>query len=282
MNAPFHIDASKRVALLCGWPGDLNVLAKAASFPDEVRSVLVEGLGAHALGHNFAAFTHFCKPVKDDLGWVYRGYCYNRDESLPQLPLPNRRVIASPQAWGPPIPSTLWDAEPLDAVLRVLDGHASIAADHMTFPTAANMAEWVQAAWDDVFDAEDRDSYEHNILAGYMLHFVQDCCVPHHVLGVLLAGHSEFEAAIDDLWRTWAQNGRADQIITDELKRVKAGSSVRAVCEAAALDSRVSLGWLKFCKLAWAPGWAKLMEASMERALRRSVQVLRTLRPLPV
>lgn len=277
MNSAFHIDASKRVALACGWPGDVNLLARNAAYPDEVRAVLVEGLGAHAFGHNFAAFTHFCKPVEDEAGWSFRGYNYSRDASLPQLPLPDKHVTAEPYAWGPPILSTFWDDEPLAALLNVLEGHASTAADHLTFPTAANMASWVELNYEELDAAPDRSTDEQAILAGYMLHFVQDCCVPHHVLGVLLAGHSEFEAAIDDLWRTWAQNGRADRIIMAEQAKAIHRTPVRTICEAAALESRVSLGWLRFCRAVWAPGWTALMEAAMERALRRSTQLLRSL-----
>lgn len=279
MNAAFHIDATKTIAKFLGWGGHQNLLAKSAAYPDSVEAVEVEGLGLHYLGHNFAAFTHFCRPVGDGL---FRGYCYGRDPSTPHFDFPLRKVISHPTAWiigaggvGSAIGPHEWEQEPLTRLLRTLEGHGSTGVEDITFPTAAVMAEWV---WG-VSTMVDR-GLRTDVLVGYVAHFVQDCCVPHHAMGALLLGHSSFEALIGDLWRKWSVDGTA-QVLIDKAREqpIDPAKSVRTLCEEAATASVIAArrAWLYETVYPW--GWKVVAEESIRRAIAATVTVLRKADP---
>lgn len=206
-----HIDMTSFVADIVEWPGDRKLLARNAAFPDEVRSVEVEGVGAHIFGHNLAALCHFVRPVGE---YRFHGYCWKKDRSLPHIDLPNRVVNPKPGAWPFPIDYELERKEPLAVLIHTLDfpsTHGSIAADEVTYPTAAIMANWIECAFRDVRHVEEARRQEaRDVLAGWACHLAaQDPVVPHHAAGLLLDGHSAFEGEVDEQWARLRQSGEA-------------------------------------------------------------------------
>jgi hypothetical protein len=167
------------------------------------------------------------------------------------------------------------DSEPLTHLLRALDGRASICADDLTFPTAAVMAEWL---WGVLLGS--RDQKQTDALVGYAVHFLQDCCVPHHALGALLLGHAEFEAMLGETWIWWVNDGTADALIdkacAQKLDREK---SIRTLCEEAARVSLVSASRARLYQAVWRGGWVSYAQASIRRAIEATAMALRKANP---
>jgi len=232
-----HIDVTRAVLEALGWPGGkerVNRVACAAAFPDEVESIAVEHLGTHFLSWNFGAFTHFCRPVDPREG-IFRGYSYHRDWSCPQFEPPGCKVSARPGAWGWLMDAEAMATEPLSQLLRTLDGHASVSLDDLTFPTAATMAGWVESLLGRAGSLSSaRTEHAVDTLCGWALHFVQDCCVPHHVQGLLLGGHDRFEGEVAGIWRSRPELRDLSKLPRPSPHQVV---SLRAACEQAATSA---------------------------------------------
>jgi len=217
MQCAHHIDLTKLVAEAINWQGDINTVAKNASFPDEVESIRVDGQGHHIFGLNFASLTHFCKPnrVGKELA-NYQGYIWSVDPSIPlHANLPNTEVWSDADGWDVPGPMT--KLEPLSVLLDQLrkinpktkKPTGCTAADEISYPTAGWMADWCAGFYGKWPKHNDR-------LAGWICHFVQDCCIRHHAQGNMLYGHAEYEALLWSWWQGQRQSGKLS------VERVKA------------------------------------------------------------
>lgn len=284
MNQSTHIDMSLSVAEQVGWKGDKKLLARNAAYPDQVRCIEVEGYGAHVVGRNLASLAHFCRPINGQKPITYQGYCWMRDRSTPHIELSKRKVISKPAEWGFPTDEMTQDCEPLFDLVRTLTGHGCLEADEFTYPTAAVMAGWcekVMRILPPALYSGARRQEALDTLAGWALHFVQDCCVPHHVECLLLKGHSGFEGDCEERWREWRGGKEAVEILKAADVDAKAfNRQVRHICEANALASQCSpdkLGWYRWC---WRRGWNRLVDASLTRAARSSVEALRWLQKI--
>lgn len=277
MKSDLHVAMTKEAALAIGWRGDVNMLARSAVCPDTVPVIKVESLGSHLLGHNFASFTHFCRPISDADGTVFRGYNYKRDRSLPGLDLPDKTVSSNYVGWGDLLFLSQKEKDPLNVLLEGMKARGdSMALDEMTFPTAATMAEWFEGCTGRLgypaFDAA----------AGCTVHFLQDCAVPHHAMGLLADGHQAFEGDLSERFGELHAAGTVGEILklaADEMgPRFKMGC--RQICEFTARDAEISMFRLALCRSVWQPGWRALIDRCIERGLRATVAGLMRLQTL--
>lgn len=197
MKEAHHQEITEVAADIVGW-GDMKAECKSASFPDEIQAISVAGIGTRIFGCNLASLTHFCIPVHGNDRFT--GYCWHRDDSMPHIDLPDRDVSCNYMAWvrSYGLVSDYAEQEPLFQLIRVLrtpSTHGTTAADELTYPTAAVMAGWLaQAIEKKQFLNSGTD------IVGWCLHFVQDCCVPHHAKGFLLQGHAAYESNLYEHW----------------------------------------------------------------------------------
>ena len=283
MNGATHIDMTKVLAEAIGWKGDVNLLARNASFPDDARVITIEGYGAHLFGKNIASFTHFCRPVLGTEGVRFEGYGYKIDRSVPHFDLSNRKVVPAPKEWGFPIAqdeSLLLD-EPLAKLIATLTDPATkgcIEADELTYPTAANMAAWASKAAEKLRGGGQLSQKAIDTLAGWIMHFVEDCCVPHHAEGLCLKGHQGYEGDLEERWREMRGNGEAQKLV-DRVKpdSEKVQRMPRSICEGNALGSQCSPGMLGWYRWFWRRGWHRLIDQSIGRACRTGIEALRQL-----
>jgi hypothetical protein len=233
MNSSTHIDLTRLVAEEVGWPGDIKRLARCAYVPDEMECIKVGDLGTHFLGFDFSAWTHFCRPTGDGR---YKGYNHEYDKRLFGIfpPGVDLTVKSLSHKWVMALGSEVGTGEPLSNVISTLEGHGSLDADELTFPTAAVMAGWLELGFTSKANVSTLDD-----LSGYICHFVQDCCVPHHAAGTIFHGHREFEGAVESNW--WRMN---KQEARHEARLWKVGGqrSVRALCEEA--SERSNTEWV--------------------------------------
>jgi hypothetical protein len=105
------------------------------------------------------------------------------------------------------------------------------------FPSAASgCAFYARAA---VHWASVGDLVNWRICAGYVMHLLQDCCAPHHVWGVLLFGHAEWEDAMQAAWHEVLAEVLADRsfgehigkAVRNELQFLTGITSVAELCE---------------------------------------------------
>lgn len=271
MNRAFHIDATKQAALLCGWPGNVNLLASSAAWPDDVCCIAVEGHGAHLLGHNLASLTHFCRPITDPTETVFRGYNYHRDRSLPHLDLPDRTVTTIPTAWGAPLTRTEAEHDPFHLLIEKLstDFLTSRAADEITFTQAGVMAGWLGDCIDN--HADNQTAVDQ--LAGWLCHFAQDACVPHHAMGLLGLGHQGFEGDLDERYSERVAEGSILAALTASHPPLGA-TDLRTFVEGLACASTTSLWRLRLGRV-W--GWQGLIDGAINRALGGTFTLLQGL-----
>lgn len=278
MNISTHIDMTLTVLQAIGWEGDVKLAAKNAGYPDEVRSIEVEGLGAHVVGRNLASLAHFIVPYGEE---KFGGYCWKTDRSVPHLDLSKRRVVPKPEAWGFPVIPSFLANEPLMELVHdlTLPGHqGSIEADQITYPAASIMADWVFRLFDLwAHDGQtDKRQEALDTLCGWMMHLgVQDPSVPHHALGVLLDGHSAFESDVDECWNRMKASGETSELLktlvaSDNCPRTL---TARGLAEDLASSIKVSarrIGWYRWF---WRPGWNKQVRACVLRGLLGSVKM---------
>lgn len=128
-----------------------------------------EGEESHLLDRNLTSLQHFQR-LGDE------GYLWREDESLRpwqelgELGMRAVRMVVD----GASVP-----------VMRACERQRGVALCDFRFPSASAVADY----WSQFMD-----------MAGQVLHFVQDACVPHHAWGVLRWGHVEWEAAAADEW----------------------------------------------------------------------------------
>lgn len=277
MNVSTHIDVSKTVLEALAWKGDTNLAAKNAGYPDEVRAVLVDGVGAHLLGHNLASLNHFVVPYG---GGKFGGYCWKTDRSIPNLDITNRKVGGDPKAWGFPIIAPFDEREPFVRLIRdLIASGSSIQADEITYTSAAAMAEWCWNTY--LVWAKDSGSSKKqealDTLVGWMLHLgVQDPSVPHHGLGIMLRGHSAFEGDVDDEWRRMKGSGEVDKLLKTMVVADNTAGTPRALAEELATAS-ASVGYkrLGWYRCAYRRGWNKQVRTCVLRGLLGSVRLVK-------
>lgn len=270
MNGSVHIDLSFVAATIAEWPGDRRLLARQAAYPDEVASLAVEGYGAHLFGRNLESLTHFC--------WMRdgkpQGWGLHLDPSLPHLDLSRKRALARPEAWPWPVDDVLRQNLPLAVLLRALEAsHSTTEADELTFPSASNMAAWCEVVLMSLpkeWSAEQRGNAISTV-AGWALHYVEDCCVPHHAGGMLLGGHAEFEAEQQQVWELLRRKN-APQLHRDPPRQAVV---LRSLAERCAAESFVAKSVLCRRRWFWRKGWRAMMVDSLVRGLDAAIIALR-------
>lgn len=194
MNGVTHEEITRAVVrAVQGSETTATVAAEFAAFPDAVDDVVVDGVGPTIVGRHLCSLTHFQVPTTLRL---FRGYCWSSDKSIQprigRLALPHRRVECDTSRWWNVLGScAAADRHPLALLLSSLVGKATIAADQMTYPTAAVMADWIGKA-----------KPKNEAQLGCVLHYVQDCAVVHHSSGWMLNGHAYYEGALQEDWHT--------------------------------------------------------------------------------
>ena len=106
------------------------------------------------------------------------------------MALPHRDVRCDTSRWTVVVSPAHLGQHPLYRLLGVIRGKATIAADQMTYPTAAVMAEWLSGCTKNASQL------------GCILHFIQDAAVVHHASGWMLNGHASYEGALQEAWHT--------------------------------------------------------------------------------
>lgn len=286
MNGSTHIDLSLVAAETVKWPGDRKLLARSAAFPDEVATVYVEGVGAHLFGRNLESLKHFCKLVDGKP----QGYGLQLDPSLPHLDISRKLVESRPGGWPWPVTPTLAQNEPFAILMRDLAAsHSNCQADEVTYTAASTMAHWCEVVLRSLppeFAPESKQKAMDTV-AGWALHFIEDCCVPHHAGGMLLAGHAEFEAEQQVMWERLRSKNM------DVLTTLSSGAAVlnpythrdppsetialRALAERCAKQSFVGRRTIWWRRWFWRKGWRSMMLDSLTRGLDAAIVALRNI-----
>ena len=285
MKIATHVDLSQAVAEALKWPGDIKLLARNAGYPDQVRSIAIEGIGCYLFGHNLASLTHFCRPIVTEERVTYSGYCWKSDRSVPGIELTDRAVQPHPEAWGKPILiDTFQQHEPLTELVATLTNpqtKGTIAADDITYPTAAIMAAWAEDCASKLpkeLKLEDRLEAV-TILTGWTLHWIEDCTVPHHAECLMLDGHSEYEGQAEEMWRKARLTGKADAWIKEAVTAAHdPARALRTIAEENALKSQCSPSRLCWYRRFRRGKWNDMIEASLRRSLCSAVEGVRRMR----
>jgi hypothetical protein len=160
--------------------------------PDLVDDVLCGGKPVQ-FGHNLTSLQH-SQP----------GYRWQSDPSLSILGEPSgwltalagMRITLNPNPTKPPPLSGLLLPSPMD---HAISGKPMCALGSFLFPSAAEVAEFYGTAactWTDRY----ANPVGWRACLGYLLHSIQDSCVPHHAWSALLFGHQDFEDSAETLW----------------------------------------------------------------------------------
>jgi len=268
MNCSTHIAMTKDVLVALGWPGDKNLVARQAAFPDEVEAVAVERFGFHVIGKNLASLCHF-----DD--GKTNGYCWKRDRSVPRIDLSSVKVIPHPENWGVELKHE--QDEPLTMLVKALTNHATIQADEITYPCSHTMATWAFAVMADRVKAAAAGDHQAQMLVedscGWVFHFVQDAGVPHHQMRVLLDGHAAFEGDVDEQYKRMVGTGEVADLVETLVRADNAPASltVRELVERAARSSASSPRRMCWRRWFWRRGWNQAVRACVVRNLTNSV-----------
>lgn len=199
-----------------------DIIAQYADFPDRVGDVYITGVGTTIVGRQLCSLTHYCVPTSRR---TFRGYAWKRDDSVPHLNLPDRDVRCLVDRWTG-VSKKHRAEHPLVKLLAV-EGYTH-AADEMTWPTAAAMADWL------AHDPE--PSYQ---TIGASLHFVQDACVRHHACGWLMYGHGAYEATLQEFWYKLSSSGPTGQV----LARIRTKGRMMGPRSAVEMCARRSAEW---------------------------------------
>lgn len=276
MRESSHIAMTRAVVEALGWPGDRNLVARNAAFPDEVEAVTVEKYGAHVIGLGLSSLCHFCIPTS---GGKYQGYNWELDKSVPAVDLSSVKVVPKPEAWGFPVAQhedMLLD-EPLAKLVRDLTGHASIQADEITFSAGSIMAEWGNECYRKLATRLTGDVRRQalDVTAGWQFHWAGDGPMPHHKLGILLKGHAAFEGDVDELYKKMEASGEIAALLKTLVVANNAPYplTARQVVEQAASMPVPGPCRLGVYRTLWRRGWNKLVRAAVLRALVSSVKV---------
>ena len=277
MNAATHAALAKAVVEALGWPGDRNLVARNAIWPDAARVIEVDKYGAYVLGHSLSSLTHFCHPVG---GGKFEGYCWMLDPSVPGIDLSTVKVIPKPECWGFPIVGNkdLLESEPFAKLVRDLTGHASIQADEIVYTASSIMAEWAYNGFVLLAKKLTGDARRQalDILAGMLFHLAaQDPAVPAHVVAVMLDGHAAFEGDVDEEYKRMEGSGEIAALLKSLIAADNApdGLLPRKIAEDTATSAIVSPRKLRWYRCMWRPGWNRLVRQCVLRGLVSSVQV---------
>jgi len=276
MREATHIALTRAVVEAIGWPGDCNLVARNAAFPDEARVIEVEKYGAHLLGLNLASLTHFTIPTS---GGKFQGYGWELDRSVPAIDLSGVKVLPHPEAWGFPVAQhedMLLD-EPLAKLVRDLTGHGTIQADEITYSAGSIMAEWGNGCYRKLATRLTGDVRRQalDVTAGWQFHWSGDGPQPHHQLGILLKGHAAFEGDVDELYKTMEASGEIAALLKPLVVANNAPypMTARQVVEQAASMPVPGPCRLGVYRTLWRRGWNKLVRAAVLRALTSSVRM---------
>jgi hypothetical protein len=160
--------------------------------PDLVDDVLCSGKPVQ-FGHNVTSLQHF-QP----------GYRWQSDPSLGVLgalsseltALAGMRIGINGNPTSPAPMAGVLDQSPM---VRAIAEQPGYALGSFRFPASADVVEYYGAA------ARNWLSRHRNLVGwraclGYLLHSIQDSCVPHHAWSALLFGHQEWEDGAETLW----------------------------------------------------------------------------------
>jgi len=283
-----HIALTKAVLDAIEWPGDRNLAARNAAFPDSAPVIEVEKYGAHVIGKSLSSLCHFARPLG---GGHFGGYCWGSDKSVPHIDLSQVKVIPKPDEWGAPLTGQvdLLLNEPFALLVEALRRtHGSIQADEITYSTASVMGEWHFANFLALAKRLDGPlkSAALSMLLGWILHLIaQDPPVPHHAMGVLLDGHTAFEGDVDECYKRMEGSGEIAAllktlIVTDNLPSVLDSTPVwaRQLAEDVATRSYISPKKMCVYRWFWRRGWNRAVRACVLRGLTASVQTARVLK----
>lgn len=284
-----HIAMTKAVLDAIEWPGDRNLAARNAAWPDSARVIEVEKYGAHVIGRNLASLTHFVRPLGDG---KFGGYCWGSDKSVPKIDISKVKVIPKPDEWGAPLTGQpdLLSTEPFSVLVEDLVRlHGSIQADEITYSTAAIMGEWVGKCYWTLAHRLDGalKSTALSMLLGWIEHLVaQDPAVCYHANGCLLDGHTAFEGDVDETYKRMEGSGEIGELLRTLVKADNIPSPVelggptwlRVLAEDVATRSYISPKRLCVYRWFWRRGWNKATKECVLRGLTASVQVAKVLK----
>lgn len=188
MNGLHHEDLTRVACHLAGIHGaHADRLIAASSEPDRLNDVRChvpfEGEQPEVFGRQLTSLQHFQRADGS-------GYCWDLDPSLGALD--TLGDVAMTMAG-----LTVSGTSP--QMLRACLDQKGATLDDFQFPSAAQVG----------------SQYEADRRPGYVLHFVQDACVPHHAWGCLLWGHAEFETALE---RAWVQHRQMITLASDPVR----------------------------------------------------------------
>lgn len=245
MLKTLHIELTKSALIACDWPGGpsaWNRISVASTFPDEVGDIFTPKMGRHFLGWSFCALTHFCSPLRADGKTGFTGYSFKTDTSVPGLFAAAIDIGVTPEAWGE-LSDEMLARLPMRRLLSDLQRQINPDLRCIIFPHLGEMVDWVEDLIS--MTTSENSSYEVFVTSvgvqtrleaflGWIMHFVQDACVPYHAGCVLLKGHEKFEAALIELWR---KSPKCRNYFTESLDNLPPAISLREITEQAALQS---------------------------------------------
>lgn len=211
LNHDQHKDLTEIAALWCGYTSEQAAnMIKGAGGADYLADVQCKVPFHGAFPGSWDGLTHFQRPDGS-------GFYWDADRSLGGLEELGDflKLIVSAPVSGSSLPMRLaCAAQP----------HASIC--DFRFPSAATMG----SHWS-TFPALSEEN-------GRACHMVQDSCDPHHVWGMLLWGHQEFEDALEAVWnqqRAMAKASSEPGAFADGMRQLVdaekiTGSTVDAIC----------------------------------------------------
>jgi hypothetical protein len=182
-------------------------LLQAASAPDRLREVSIPAVKTFGdehvfAGNNAASFCHFeaytpgaASPRPGPLN----GYCWIEDigtswASATLLKVMDTAPEYSPENFGERAPGY-----PLITPMGIaasMQPKSKLA--YYRFPSATAMAEHFATLARRYWRQKDYANWR--LCVGYVLHFLADVCVPHHIWGTLFLGHSDWEKECEAHW----------------------------------------------------------------------------------
>jgi len=240
-----HSLLTRSCAALALWPADLvPILAAESATPDGMGTIEVEGLDEHPLGLNLASLAHLgrrvIRPGPDGRmlggGFTSNGYCWNTDPTIGPLRFPSGRVIAHPENWPWPMTTAMRKRDPL-AQLTADGSGVNRAFDSFTFPSAVAYVDHFERCLLLVTRRGPVTEAAIAHLVAWIVHLIQDLCVPFHSALMLLGGHSEFEGAQLEFLIRMLPTMKADARPRDLVIR---GTTFRAIAEGCAGSSYVA------------------------------------------
>jgi hypothetical protein len=272
-----HIAMTRSVVEALGWPGDRNLVARNAAFPDSAQVIAFEKYGTHLMGYDLAALTHTTRPIG---GGLVEGYGWFLDRSVPHIDLSDVKVLPHPEAWGFPVAQhpDLVALEPFAKLVRDLTAkHSSTQADEITYSAGSIMADWAHVCYRTLakrlMGQMRRQALD--VIAGWDFHWAGDGGVPYHAIGCNLDGHQAFEGDMDELYRMMEGSGEIAALLKSLVAADNApqGLTARMIVEQAATAAVVAPCRLSAYRWFWRPGWKRLVKAAVLRSLTASVKM---------